>query len=46
MTGFEFVTLYTAGNIPAVPRPNHEEVADGLSWTRRTGLLEDASGSF
>ncbi|MFZ5811913.1 MAG: NUDIX hydrolase [Thermodesulfobacteriota bacterium] len=30
MTGFEFVTLYTAGKTPAAPRPNPEEVADGL----------------
>ncbi|QLA16080.1 NUDIX hydrolase [Desulfolutivibrio sulfoxidireducens] len=30
MTGYEFVTLYTAGKTRAAPRPNPEEVSDGL----------------
>ncbi len=30
MTGYEFVTLFSAGRIGAVPRPNPKEVSDGL----------------
>jgi isopentenyl-diphosphate delta-isomerase len=30
MTGYEFVTLFHAGTATAEPRPNPEEVADGM----------------